>query len=343
MKLRRVWATAAVATVMGSATLMAAPLASATGSSLTAASPSTTPTASASASASASPSASASASTSAQPSASASPTASTSARPSSSASPSAGATVTPSTTPTPSDLKTPFPDQCEAWPADENSVQTSLRGLPGNIVAGSGWHEFTYRATNISKRTLTQVDIDLHLGTVDPRVKDVEDLMVTVEWWDASAGQWKNADRGAETWGFFASARNIGAGQYADAKMRIMVDGKAPASSGFFLTAGFSMGKEGNCSFGDVYLFGFEIAAAGGKASGGDATGKTVKVSDLKGVDELRGKGKGPRAALTTGGNLAETGSSSATPVIAGVGAATLLAGAATVVVLRRRKGATAA
>ncbi|MQS16463.1 hypothetical protein F7Q99_30780 [Streptomyces kaniharaensis] len=49
------------------------------------------------------------------------------------------------------------------------------------------------------------------------------------------------------------------------------------------------------------------------------------------------------RAQLPVAGPLVDTGSSSATPVIAGVGAGVLLLGTATVVVVRCRKGITAA
>ncbi|MFB7613183.1 LAETG motif-containing sortase-dependent surface protein [Kitasatospora sp. NPDC056181] len=359
MNLRRVWASAATAVVLGSVALATAPAASATATTGPTATSSASPSASATSAAPASPAASGSPSAAA-PTGSASPSASASASatkppkgtPSAgastgSASPSAGPS-TPTSGATPSDLKTAFPSECKNWPvADKRPIDTSLPGLPSKLEAGSGWHEFTYRASNTTSQTLIQVDLDLHMGTDGLAVKDVSELLVTVEWYDSAAKQWKNAYRYDE-WGFFATARTIKAGEYVEAKMRIKADAKAPTANGFFLTSGYSLSENGDCDFGHVNLFKFTVNAAGtpaGKPE--DAKPTPVTPADAAALPGVTKAGKdvprNERTQLPVAGRLAETGSSSATPVIAGVGAATLLAGTAAVVLLRRRKGGAAA
>lgn len=347
MKLRRVWATAAVMTAIGTVTLGATPPAYATtGDSTTAASEaSSTAPHSAPSSSTAIPKAEND--TTSTPGAPSAPKTVT-------PSPSGSATAPkdakkpndqPSHTPTTgvSKLPTPGIGECKQFPADEDSVRTSLRGLPARIVAGSGWHEFTYRALNISDRTLERVNLDMELGTVDHRVSDISELLLTVEWFDTANGQWRTTtERGKDLWGYFAGAKNIKAGEYVDARMRIKVDAKAPAAAGFFFTFGYSMGEgDGRCGSGDLYQWDFTIDTAGTKPTKDDAKGKPVKPG-TPGAQN-RPIPQGDRTELPVSGRLAETGSSSTAPVVAAIGAAAVAAGGGALFTARRRKARTSA
>ncbi len=152
MKLRRAMAAAAATAAIAPLALLSAPAAFAEES------PSASPSESVSESASASPSDSPSAS----PSDSASPSAST--LPSDSASPSASTSASTSATPStsaepsgePTDPDVPF---CEDIDEDFSTAKVSadIKGLPGKIVAGDGFHNFKLTVTNDSKTTVDGV------------------------------------------------------------------------------------------------------------------------------------------------------------------------------------------
>ncbi|MFC5034791.1 hypothetical protein ACQFX6_32735 [Streptomyces sp. DSM 41987] len=104
-------------------------------------------------------------------SATASPSVSTSpsVTPSNTASPTASATVStkptasastpaqPSTSGSPTDEPTDQPGLCADKPGYQEKVTTTLTGLPGKIVAGSGWHNFTLTTTNQSDKDASAV------------------------------------------------------------------------------------------------------------------------------------------------------------------------------------------
>jgi LPXTG-motif cell wall-anchored protein len=166
---------------------------------------------------------------------------------------------------------------CDAFRDDENAVRTSLQGLPATLVAGSGWHEFTYRTVNISSRTLAQVHIDLNVraGENHPSLKD---LQLAVEWYDATSGQWRDVAEQENNRGFFAGARYVRSGEYVDARLRIKAGSTAPANKAFFLTIGSSVGDGDRiCGEGDVQRWDVDIAAAGTSTGGGQASGHPVE------------------------------------------------------------------
>ncbi|GAA1185743.1 LPXTG-motif cell wall-anchored protein [Kitasatospora gansuensis] len=322
-------ATAVVAAALGSVALVGGTQAQAVdGDSATGAS--------ASASASASTDAAGEAAASSAPSASAS----TSALPSASA----GTSTSPSASPEPShtpgavgDLPRPSPGkECREYPFGENSVRSELRGLPGTIVAGSGWHEFGYRATNISDRTLAQVDLNIDLGVVrSDGVTDVDQLLLTLQWFDVADQTWKKAPKEIANYGLFAGARDLRAGEYVDARMRIRVENGAPAASAYFFTVGYSLGVEGKCGHGAAYRWDFKVVPAGTPpVSGGSsprpvpATHPSASASPVPAPD---------RVSLPVAGRLASTGSSDDTPLLTALGTGAVLLGTGTVVLARRR------
>ncbi|PHQ52998.1 hypothetical protein BLA24_04415 [Streptomyces cinnamoneus] len=192
-------------------------------------------------------------------------------RPAPSAKPSA-APSTPSAEPSKAPQVTPSPSFSRSGSCspifDEDRGKTGLRGLPSKIVAGSGWHEFTYRVTNVSKVTVVEADVSLMLGTADPKLDDIAQLDVTVEWYNPATRSWKAIEgggAGALDNYDFATVKNIKPGEYADAKMRIKAGDKAQAGTGYFFTIGHSFGADGKCGSDGISQFDFTVLTPGSK------------------------------------------------------------------------------
>ncbi|MFI1970408.1 LAETG motif-containing sortase-dependent surface protein [Streptomyces cinnamoneus] len=274
-------------------------------------------------------------------------------RPAPSAKPSA-APSTPSAEPSKAPQVTPSPSFSRSGSCspifDEDRGKTGLRGLPSKIVAGSGWHEFTYRVTNVSKVTVMEADVSLMLGTADPKLDDIAQLDVTVEWYNPATRSWKAIEgggAGALDNYDFATVKNIKPGEYADAKMRIKAGDKAQAGTGYFFTIGHSFGADGKCGSDGISQFDFTVLTPGSKPGKvGDAKGKPGKPGSVEQAHKAeqaaagnKATAQGERAEIPVTGKLAETGSSSAVPVVAGIGGAAVVAGAGALFLVKRRKG----
>jgi LPXTG-motif cell wall-anchored protein len=321
MKIRRAMAAAAATAAIAPLALLAAPTAYAEDDQSSAppsASESVSPSDDASASTSASPSQSTPApGTSASASASAS--ASTSASTSASASASASASE-----PDESESPDPEPSVCE-----DTKVDVSITGLPGKIAAGSGWHKFSLDVLNDSDSTLN--DLDFFAGASPD--KNGEELFkskqVRLQAWDPDSKTWADLNEGGYAVGYVGYTDELKPGYEVDIPLRIDVKPSAPVGSGFSLGATIYGDNDAACTgFGEV-SYKFQIVAAG---------------TDTDGAKPQEG-GKAPVTGTKpdsntpeVDGSLAETGSSSALPVIGLVGGVAVVAGAGVVVVARRRK-----
>ncbi|MGW9171662.1 LPXTG cell wall anchor domain-containing protein [Streptomyces decoyicus] len=270
----------------------------------------------------------------------------------------------PSAEPSPTYTRPTF---CSGIP-DEDRGKTGLRGLPSKIVAGSGWHAFTYRVSNVSKIKVMETDISLYLGTGDPKINDVSELAVAVQWYSPAAGKWKPVEGEGAAFGDndeFATVKSLKPGEYADAKMRIKIGAKAKAGNGYFFTTGHSYGEDGQCGFDEISRFDFTVLTPGTRPHGKveDAKGKPGKpgTGGMPGQAGRPGKAGQPGTAgqpgnaahrvssqgaldeLPVTGTLAATGSSDALPTVAAIGGAAVLAGVGTVFVVRRRRAGSVA
>lgn len=238
-------------------------------------------------------------------------------------------TEEPSATPptTPGDEPTE-PAECEN-PSDEAAISTTLRGLPSKVVAGSGWHNFTFRATNTSDVAMTSVDAYVMLSAIENENFDDVSHLLTVQWYDEGAGVWENVDE----YGYFASLADLAPGEYADAKLRLKVDAKTPGSYGFAFAIGAYQNANGDCGYSDGSEYEFDVLVAG--SNPGSVPPATGKPSDHK---PSKPAPQGGLKELPVTGKLAETGSSSALPTIAAVAGVTMAVGAGAIFVVRRRK-----
>ncbi|MFI8831234.1 LAETG motif-containing sortase-dependent surface protein [Streptomyces afghaniensis] len=324
MKLRRAMAAAAATAVIAPVALLAAPAAYATDE--------TSPSPSTSASESATetpPAPSTSASESATqtppaPSTSASESA-TQTPPAPSTSASDSATPAPSTSePEESESPDPEPSVCE-----DTKVDVSISGLPGKIAAGSGWHKFSLNVLNNSDSTLN--DLDFFAGASPD--KNGEELFsskqVQLQAWDPQDKIWVDLNEGGYAVGYVGYTDELKPDYQVNIPLRLNVKPSAPVGAGFSLGATIYGDNDAECTgFGDV-SYKFQIVSAGTDTGGTKPTeGGKAPVTDEK------PSGNTPEVT----GSLAETGSSSALPMISLVGGAAVVAGAGAIFVVRRRK-----
>ncbi|MER5577103.1 LAETG motif-containing sortase-dependent surface protein [Streptomyces massasporeus] len=321
MKLRRAMAAAAATAVIAPVALLAAPAAYATDE--------TTPTPSASVSESApetSPSPSVSESA---PETSPAPSTSTSeAAPVTSSSPSASASESspaPSTSePEESESPDPEPSVCE-----DTKVDVSISGLPGKIAAGSGWHKFSLNVLNNSDSTLN--DLNFFAGASPD--KNGEELFtskqVQLQAWDPDSKVWTDLNEGGYAVGYVGYTDELKPEYEVDIPLRLNVSKSAPVGAGFSLGATIYGDNDAECTgFGDV-SYKFQIVSAGT-----DTDGTKPQEGGKAPVTDEKPSGNTPEVT----GSLAETGSSSALPMISLVGGAAVVAGAGAIFVVRRRK-----
>ncbi|TPQ18770.1 LAETG motif-containing sortase-dependent surface protein [Streptomyces sporangiiformans] len=334
MKLRRAMAAAAATAVIAPLALLSAPAAFATDP---------TPTDSATAT----PSDEATASASATESTTSAPTtaAPTSEIPSSTASPSASASATESATGSPTASTTPEPSEDPGSPdvpfcedLDENfgdaKVSADIKGLPGKIVAGDGFHSFKLVVTNDSKADITGVAFYAEIENYELDEAKFLSPYVNLQFKNPESGKWERI--GDEAWAgdyfFFVEKLKAKASEKVD--LRVSIDAKAPAGDAYSFGSGAYLDniKGQDCIAEGWAQYDFEVLKAGStNPNPGEA-----EPSD-KGTKDSVKKPQGSVSDLPTG-NLAETGSSSALPMVGLVGGVALVAGAGAVFAVRRRK-----
>ncbi|MYY09483.1 hypothetical protein GT204_11300 [Streptomyces sp. SID4919] len=387
MKLRRAMAAAAATAVIGPVALLSAPLAHATGSpsatpseSAPASSPastpptggpsdSTSPTASDSASSSASTSASPDPSDSQSTSPAPSDTSSGTSDPGSQSptgptgpgnpgeSETSGGTDEPGTgkpsEPEPTEDPGDYP-RCDEIDEDyeETALETRISGLPGKIVAGTGWHEFTLTTTNTSRADLDEVAFYAEVENFE--IDDPSRFLspyVSLQFFDVEDKEWRevrdtyvgeNGELSEWAGAYFTGVDTMKPQDYVTSKLRLDIRKNAPAGDGYaFGSGGYLDTVDGQqCaaeSFGtDAY---FTVLTPGSSV---DDPG-VAKPGDGEGGKPKPGPATKPQGVVNqqpVTGNLAATGSSSALPMIGLFGGITVIAGGAAVFIARKRKSA---
>ncbi|MFJ6689863.1 LAETG motif-containing sortase-dependent surface protein [Streptomyces sp. NPDC091294] len=337
MKIRRALVASAVTAMVAPAALLAAPSAHATGE--------------------ASPSAAASSAQSeagtTPPSAPGGSTSSPTSTPDSTGTPdsaaSPGATDeegTPETEPAPDDSQTTTsapaspspsssaPEETQAPDPEpsvcaDTKVDVDIEGLPGEIAAGSGRHEFSLNVANNSGSTLQNLEY-LAGASADRDGEELfESKQVRLQAWNPEDGTWEDLDELGYAVGYIGYTDELAPDYEVSIPMRIEVRAGAPVGSAFTLGATIYGDADGECTgFGDV-AYEFRIVAPG---------------TDTEGTRPQQG-GKAPVTAVRPAadtpevtGSLAATGSSSALPMIGLVGGLAVVVGGGAVFVVRRRK-----
>ncbi|MFI6011531.1 LAETG motif-containing sortase-dependent surface protein [Streptomyces sp. NPDC051243] len=241
---------------------------------------------------------------------------------------------------TPSEDEEPWNpyEDCETFDLDDN-LTAEISGLPSKIVAGSGWHNFEFVATNNSDDDLENVWIEAfteYAGVNEGHSlsEDLAEIQVKEdgEWTSAYQDRWESEDGEIHfTGSFVASLDKLEANSSASLDLRVRVKSSAPAGASFALSQAIYAGEDAAC-YGNGEFYEFTVLAAGSDPGNpGDAKPNGEKPSGIDGK-----KPQGEVQEIT--GNLAETGSSSNLPVIATIGGVAVLAGAGVVFAMKRRK-----
>ncbi|MEV0120924.1 LAETG motif-containing sortase-dependent surface protein [Streptomyces sp. NPDC050703] len=252
-------------------------------------------------------------------------------------------TPTGKPTPTATDEPTDEPTDC---PVDDDGVDVDsdlkieLTGLPGKIVAGSGWHEFQLTAANPTDKTLGEVN---WIAAVDnfsdsDSEKNWLSNYADLQYWDPAAKSWTSIDGDLNGGLAFGVTSELGPKDKVAVKLRLDVSAKAPTGEGYAIGLGGYVDSEANCVHNSFAYYPLTILKPGStNENPGTPTPKPdVKPSDVK-------VPQGGAKELPVTGSLAETGSSSMLPTIGLVGGAAVAVGAGAMFVVRRRKADTAA
>jgi len=339
MKLRRAMGVAAATAVIAPLALLSAPAAFAD----------ETPTASATETVSETPTETPSDTASATPTDTGLPTdTATPSAPPSSSTPTASASASESGEPTPSTSAEPSEDPsdpdvpfCED--VDKNyegaKVSADIKGLPGKIVAGDGFHNFKLTVTNDAKTTVEGVAFYAEVENYELDESKYLSPYVDLEFKNPETGSWDRI--GSDDWAgdYFFYVDKLKAGQSETVALRVSIDAKAPAGDAYSFGSGAYLDNvDGQDCIAEGWAqYDFEVLKAGSaNHNPGSAT-----PSDKGSKDSVK-KPQGEISDLPTG-NLAETGSSSALPVIGLVGGVAVVAGAGAVFAVRRRRAGASA
>ncbi|MFF4251164.1 LAETG motif-containing sortase-dependent surface protein [Streptomyces sp. NPDC001663] len=337
MKLRRAMGVAAATAVLAPLALLSAPAAFADGE---------TPAAPAGETATETPSETPSDTATATPTDTGLPTDSTtSAAPtdSTSTTPSPSATESESSSPEPSETAEPSEDPsdpdvpyCDDLDEDfsDAKVSADIKGLPGKIVAGDGFHNFKLVVTNEAKTTIDGVAFYAEVENYEVDESKFLSPYVDLEFKNPETGSWDRI--GSDDWAgdYFFYVDELKAGKSQSVDLRVSISSKAPAGDAYSFGSGAYLDNvDGQDCIAEGWAqYDFEVLKAGSaNPDPGSAT-----PSDKGSKDSVK-KPQGEVSDLPTG-NLADTGSSSALPVIGLVGGVAVVAGAGAVFAVRRRK-----
>ncbi|MEU7381743.1 MULTISPECIES: LAETG motif-containing sortase-dependent surface protein [unclassified Streptomyces] len=243
------------------------------------------------------------------------------------------------TAPTPSASPSRGPQPCkDAKAKSDKNLRTSLTGLPSKVVAGSGFHDFKLNVENTGDNSYKRVDMGVAAALIDDKRFTDQTRHLTLQYKDPVSGTWENISQDAKDPAYaYVAYTDIKAKESFSVDLRLSVDKTAPAGLGIAITIGMYADDKGNCVYAtDKDYYQFDVLAAGTSA------GNPPDAKPQGGRKELPAKPVGDRQIVPQG-HLAETGSSSALPMIALAGGAAVAVGAGAVFVVRRRKAGSGA
>ncbi|MEG3629405.1 LPXTG cell wall anchor domain-containing protein [Streptomyces poriticola] len=236
----------------------------------------------------------------------------------------------------------PYQD-CESYDWDEKLTAT-IEGLPNKIVAGSGWHNFQYVVENASDKDLKDVWVEAYTeyeeATEASLAVELAEIQVKEDGrWTSGFQQSLEFEDGESLdfpGSFVALVESLEKDTAVTFDLRVRVDASAPAGAAFAMTdAVYASDAAGAQCYGNGDYYDITVLAAGSEKPGD--------------VDDAKPNGKKPEEPGSSGvkpqgevkqitGSLAETGSSSALPVIGLVGGFAVVAGAGALFAVKRRK-----
>jgi LPXTG-motif cell wall-anchored protein len=239
----------------------------------------------------------------------------------------------------PEETKSPEEEEEEPLFCDDNAdykskLDAQLKGLPGKIAVGSGWHPFTLTVKNPTKTGVKDVLFYAGVGPSDPDAENAfkaSQVQLQVKY----NGTWFDiTDDEGYSFGFLDLA-DISAGQTLNYQLRVNVKANAPIGEGLTIGGGLYFDEEENCVGIDQTHYTLQIVKAGTNTDGT----KPQEGGRLPVPTEKPNKNNTQQVT----GSLAETGSNSMVPTIGLVGGLAVVVGAGALFVVRRRKADAAA
>ncbi|MFF3491030.1 hypothetical protein ACFYWS_06730 [Streptomyces sp. NPDC002795] len=269
-------------------------------------------------------------------------------------SPSASASASPTASPSPSTSTPTAPKAKEAKEAGDKKAEPSdectaaenspgtlaeLRGLPSKIVAGSGWHGFTFRVTNMTDQDFASARAQVYAFSFAYEDESDTSRYLRLQWFDGTA--WRDLDNNREHDASFPASGPLARGAHSDVQLRISVDAKTPAGAGAGLALAVSVDPEGVCgnSVPEDAYWDFDILAAG-TSTGHTSTPKpSATATATPSASASASNAPSPQASRTpVDGSLASTGAGSALPVFGTAAGLAVVAGGGVMYAVRRRK-----
>ena len=250
--------------------------------------------------------------------------------------------------------------ECPSEPGkDDKILRTTISAGTNKLVADSVWREMTFKLENRSDIALKNVQVGLkrmaHENAPDGTLPNEVLEYVNLQEWDAKSRTWKRVwwdemQMGGSLLGYYDVAPH----KTTNVAVRIIVSKNMPYGRfpelehenigyGYLEASTYGLPEnKGVCEYGDHWAF--TIHKPGTDTGDGDGGGATSTPTSGTGGNTPTPQ-TGTTAPVTPGptptGDLAHTGSSSALPVIAGVGGAAVVLGAGAVYVVRRRRSGT--
>ncbi|MEE4544314.1 hypothetical protein V2S66_20325 [Streptomyces sp. V4-01] len=251
----------------------------------------------------------------------------------------------PTTLPACTDVATAYGDYVQ------DSLRTTVTGVPRSVAAGDGWHEFSASVANIGGTSLPLVAVHgLAWRETDGGTELGPYARMEVE---TGGGGWQPLSEGSS--GYAAPTVNLAAHSGASYHFRFRITSDAPADVTFGEVAVEGLFADtyrapdstyvADCSGDSIGDEGFRITPAGSTATPTASVTPTPTATATAAATATTGAtpsatGAVPAAsggAPSTGPQLAATGAPDALPLLAGLGVAALAAGAGTVAAGRRR------
>ncbi|MEU3144165.1 MULTISPECIES: hypothetical protein [unclassified Streptomyces] len=237
----------------------------------------------------------------------------------------------PSTSaPEESESPEPEPSVCE-----DTKVDVGVSGLPGRIVAGSGWHEFSLDVVNNSDSTLENLDYFAGAAAGADGADLFKSKQIELQVWNPDGRSWATLDEDGYAVGYIGYSTELEADYQVNIPMRLNVKASAPVGADFTLGATIYGDSDGACTDYGSMAYRFQIVGAGTDTDGTrPQEGGKAPVADKKPV-----RSNTPKVT----GSLAETGAGSDLPMISFVSGLALVAGTGAVYLVRRRKAGSVA
>ncbi|MCX5204751.1 LPXTG cell wall anchor domain-containing protein [Streptomyces sp. NBC_00237] len=243
-----------------------------------------------------------------------------------------GATVTPSPSVPAKGEEEIDEDFDEDILCKDVKVDIRLSGVPGKIVAGSGWHTFDLSFVNTSGRDLTNVAFLAAVAKDATAEEPFTNKQIQLQAYNEDAKSWEAVTIEDLSAGYVGETDVFEDGAEVKVKLRLSVKQGAPAGSGFTFGGSMYFNEAEECLGLADNSYRFQIVKPGTDTGGTKPQegGKTPLPSK---------KPSKPTTALPQlTGNLAETGSSSQLPMFALAGGAAVALGAGAMFVVRRKK-----